>query len=1028
MLRSIVRFFVDSWQFSLVVFALLIALGASAVMSIPKSEDPIAEFPISVVVVTLPGADAEQMEKLVAIPLEQAFNRIEDVKEVESFASAGTASVNVEFRWGVDPRRKHDEFVRELNTVRPTLPAGIVDVRVLRANTANAAVAQLALVSDTAPVRQMEAFARDLRDQIERADGVQEAEIWGAPAAEVRVALDLDRLASQQLPPSAVVEALQREGADAPIGPMEAGGRRFNVQATGAFDSLEEIRATPLRAAEGRVLTVGDVAEVTWANDEVRHITRYNGKRAVFVTARGELGATVFDVRDAIHAGLPSFREQLPDTITLETGFDQSKTVAYRLGNLGRDFVIAILLVLVTLLPLGYRAALVVMVSIPLSLAIGVLAIQQLGFSMNQLSISGFVVALGLLVDDSIVVVENIARRLREGMSPREAAIAGVEEIDVAVIGCTAALIFAFLPVLALPEGAGNFIRSFPAAVLCTIAASLVVSLTIIPFLAGRLLPRTEAGHSNFFLDAVMGFIHRVYNPILHWALAAPRVTVIASLAVALASFGLVPRIGFSLFPENDSPYFMVDVELPQGASIAETDKAVRYADGLLAARDDIEWRFANTGYGNPQVYYNVFQERARPNIGQIYASFKKWDPKEGPKQVEQLRAAFDKYPGARISLRRFENGPPVDAPIAVRITGKDLATLTALAEQVEGIVRGTQGTRDVKNPLAARTVDLDLGIDQTKAALLGIPAGAIDQSLRIAVGGEQVASFRDPTGDAYPVRVRLPGDAAANVDDLGKLFVWNGQGGALPLSEVASPAFKSGPTQIERFQRERVVTVTASSAPGFLTSRVTQDVADQIAQLKPPPGYNISFGGQAQAASESFSGLGAAILIATFGVLAVLLLEFGTFAQMTVVAFVIPFGIMGGLIALYLTGYSLSFIAVIGFVALIGIEIKNSILLVDFTNKLRRDGVPLREAVERAGEIRFLPVLLTSATAIGGLIPLVLEFSPLYSPLALVIIGGLISSTLIARIVTPAMYLLLAPKDPEPEDAPVSAVARPAE
>jgi multidrug efflux pump subunit AcrB len=1027
-MRAIVRFFVDSWQFSLVVFGLLLALGASAVMSVPKSEDPIAQFPIAVVTVILPGADAEQMEKLVAIPLEQAFNRIEEVKEVESFSSAGAATVNVEFVWGSDPERKYDEFVRELNVVRPSLPSGIVDIRTIRANTANANIVQMALVSDTAPLRQMEAFARDLRDQLERAPGVGEAEIWGVPASEVRVALNLDVLASQRLPPGAVVEALQREGADTPIGPVEAGGRRFNVQATGAFDSLEEIRGTPLRAADGRALTVGDVADVSWANDEPRHLTRYNGRRAVFVTARGELGATVFDVRNGVYAGLDTFREQLPKEIELTTGFDQSITVKHRLTNLGRDFAIAILLVLITLLPLGLRAALVVMVSIPLSLAMGVLAIQHLGFSMNQLSISGFVVALGLLVDDSIVVVENISRRLREGLSPREAAIAGVQEIDVAVIGCTAALIFAFLPVLALPEGAGEFIRSFPAAVLCTIAASLIVSLTIIPFLAGRLLPRTEAGHSNFFLDAVMGVIHRVYRPILHAALAAPRVTVIASLAIALLSFGLVPKIGFSLFPENDSPYFMVDVELPYGASLAETDKAVQWADSVLAKRTDIEWRFANSGYGNPQVYYNVFQIRAQPNVGQIYASFKHWDQKKSPAEVEKLRAEFLKYPGARISLRRFENGPPVEAPIAVRIVGKDLAALTALAAQAEAVVAGTPGTRDVKNPFAARTVDLDLRIDQTKAALLGVPAGSVDQALRIAVGGATVANFRDPTGDAYPVRVRLPGENAVTVADIPRLFVWNSQGGALPLSEIADPGFKSGPTQIERFQRERVVTITASTQPGYLTSKVTAEVAKRIEALNPPPGYRISFGGQAQAASESFSGLGAAILIAIFGVLAVLLLEFGTFGQMTVVAFVIPFGIMGGLIALFLSGYSLSFIAVIGFVALIGIEIKNSILLVDFTNKLRREDVPLREAVERAGEIRFLPVLLTSATAIGGLIPLVLEFSPLYSPLALVIIGGLISSTLIARIVTPAMYLLLAPKDEEADEAAREPAAVPAE
>ena len=1014
----IVRFFVDRWQFTLVLFALLAALGLSAVQNIPKSEDPTSRFPIAGVTVILPGADAEEIEKLILIPLEQAFNRIEDIDEVRSSAIPGVGSVTLEFVWGVDPERKFDEFVRELNVVRPDLPEGIVDVRTFKANTANANVIVTALVSETAPARQMEAQARDLRDLIERANGVQEAEIWGAPETEVRVALDFDKLANFNIPASMVVEALQREGAEVPIGTIEAGGRRFNVQATGAFTSLTEVAATVLRAADGRSVRVGDVAEVSWANDEDRHITRFNGKRAVLVSAKGRLGEDVFTVRNSIMARIDQFKAGLPDEIKLEVGFDQSKTVAHRLESLGRDFGIAILLVLLTLLPLGLRAAAVVMMSIPLSLAIGVFWLGQLGFSMNQLSISGFVIALGLLVDDSIVVTENIARRLREGLAPREAAIAGVQEINVAVLGCTAALMLAFLPLLALPEGAGQFIRSLPVAVLVTIAASLAVSLTIIPFLASRLLPRSAQGHSNPFLDTVMGFIHQVYRPVLHLCLARPLVTVVSALSLAMLSFAIVPRLGFSLFPENDSPYFLIDVELGEGASIQETQKAVAFVDGVLAGRDDIAFRFTNAGAGNPQVYYNVFQQLGQPNTGQIYGGFKEWHHRRGPKAAAEIRAQIADYPGARFTFRRFENGPPVEAPIAIRIWGKDLNALADIAGTVENLLLETPGTRDVANPLSQRRVDLDLGIDVEKAALLGIPSGAIDQTMRVAIGGSTVAQIRDPTGEAYPVRVRLAGANPPQVSDLNRLYVWNNRGQPVPLSEIATPKFDSSPTLVSRVQRERVVTVVAFTLPEFLPSRVTQDVAARLAQVSLPPGYRITLGGQAEAASESFSGLGAAVLVAIFGILAVLLLEFGTFAQMTVVAFVIPFGVMGGLIALLIAGYPLSFIAMIGFIALIGIEIKNSILLVDFANKLRSEGVPLREAVERAGEIRFLPVLLTSATAIGGMIPLVLESSPLYSPLAVVIIGGLISSTVLARIVTPAMYMLLTKKDPA-SDAP---------
>lgn len=1012
-MQGITRFFVDRWQFSLVLFALLAALGIGAVMAIPKSEDPIVEFPGVSTSIILPGADAEQIERLVIIPVEDALNSIEDIREIRSSARAGVGVVSVEFEWGADPAEKYGEVVRELNVVRQRLPDGVVDVRSRRFNPAEASVVELALTSDDAPYRLLEAYAKSLRDAIERAPGVQQANVWGAPPAEVRVAADLDRLAAYQMPLAIVADALQREGADTPIGAVEAGGRRFNLQASGSFNDLDEIRRVPLRAVDGSVLTVGDVADVSWADGERTHITRFNGHRAVFVSARARLGESVFDAIDGIRARVDAFEGSLPANIKLHRGFDQSETVRHRLGQLARDFAIAIILVLVTLLPLGFRASLVVMVSIPLSLAIGVVALNELGYSLNQLSIAGFVLALGLLVDDSIVVTENIARHLRQGLAPREAAIAGVGEINVAVIGCTATLLLAFLPLLSLPEAAGAFTRSLPLAVVMTISASLLVALTIIPFLASRLLPRESVGRSNVLLDTVMGAIHAIYRPALHIALANPRKTVIIGLAAFAASLTLIPRLGFSLFPENDSPYFLVDVETPPGASVGETDRAVQHVERVLAQHPEIEWQFANSGRGNPQIYYNEIPPEQLANLGQVYARFREWRRDEGLRTIERTRAELAQYAGARINLRRFTNGPPIEAPIAVRIRGADLAALGNIASEVERIVRETPGTRDISNPMAQQLVDLDLNVDDRAAALRGVPAGAIDQTLRIAVAGLPVAQFRDPAGDAFPVVLRAPRDDAMPVSALDRLYVWNAQGGATPLNELVQPRLESGPASIDRVQRERTATVRAYTQQGYLTSSVTAEVARRLEVLRLPAGYSISFGGQADAQRRSFSGLGPAIMIAIFGVLAVLLLEFGTFAVTGVVAFVIPFGIMGGLIALSLGGESLSFTAIIGFVALIGIEIKNSILLVEFANQARARGVPLRDAIEQAGEVRFLPVLLTSATAIGGMTPLLFEDSPLFSPIAMVLIGGLISSTLIARIVTPAMYLLLAPKEP---------------
>jgi len=1028
-MQAFTRFFVDRWQFTLVLFIMLFGLGIQSVMSIPKSEDPIVSFPGVGVVVVLPGADAEQMERIVAIPIETALNGLEDVDQIRSTSQAGLASIGVSFVYGSDPEKKYDEVVRELNVIRSSLPSGITLLRTNRQNPAQTNIVQMALVSETAPYRQMEAYARELRDAMERAGGIQQSEIWGVPTSEVRITPDFDKLAAYRLPLTAVADAVQRQGLDVPIGAVESGGRRFNVEASGAFDSLDKIRKVVLRSDSASAITVGDVAQVEWTNDEQQVFTRYDGKRALFVTARAKLGATIFDVMNNLNRQVDKFAPRLPPEIVLERGFEQSEMVSQRLSSLGRDFMIAIALVLLTLLPLGFRASLVVMVSIPASFAIGVIVLEKLGYSLNQLSIAGFVLALGLLVDDSIVVTENISRHLRGGLSPRDAAIAGVNEINVAVLGCTATLLLAFLPLLNLPEAAGDFTRSLPMAVVCTIAASLFVALTVIPFLASRILPRK--GHSNVFLDVMMGGIHAVYRPILKVALGHPRATVVAGLALFAASLSLVPKLGFSLFPENDSPYFMVEVKLPEGVSVEETDKAVMFADKALARHEDITWRFANSGRGNPQVYYNETPSEQASNVGGIYARFDHWEAGEGHKVLEDLRQELAKYPGARFNIKRFLNGPPIEAPIAVRVQGPDISVLTEIAAQFEREMEAAEGIRNVVNPLAERLLDLDLNINTEAAALRGVPAGTLDQTLRIAVGGARVASYRDPVGDAYPVVVRAPRADRMSIEDLKRLYIWTGDGSAAPLSEFAEPGLSSGPARISRFQRERTVTITAFLKPGYLANVVTRNVQAKLTPIKLPPGYSSSLGGEAEAQSRSFGGMGPAILIAIFGVMAVLLLEFGSFATAGVVAFVIPFGIMGGLIALYLGGESLSYTSIIGFIALIGIEIKNSILLVEFANQERDRGTPLREAIEKAGEVRFLPVLLTSLTAIGGLMPLVFEKSPLYSPLAMVIIGGLISSTLIARIVTPPMYLLLAPKDKKakPQDDPhADPVAVPAE
>jgi multidrug efflux pump subunit AcrB len=808
-----------------------------------------------------------------------------------------------------------------------------------------------------------------------------------------------------------VIEALQSENTTVPGGSIDVGSRSFSVKTSGSYESLDEVRDTVVAAVDGRTIRIRDIADVQWDTQEHTYLGRYNGKRAVFVTANQKDGYNIFDVRQRVLDAAEKYKEQLPKRIKLELGFDQSENVAARLNRLTTDFGIAIALVAITLLPLGLRAAGVVMISIPLSLAIGVSTLHLLGYSLNQISIAGFVVALGLLVDDSIVVVENIARFLREGHSRMEAAVLATRQIFLAILGCTATIIFAFLPLMMLSGTSGKFIRVLPTAVLSTVVASLLVALTIIPFLASRMLSKNEDPHGNRMLQAIQNGIHRFYQPLLHRALAKPKTTVWGSLvACIVVMVGVGALIGFSLFPKADTPNFLVTVETPDGSSLAETNRALRFVEDKLSAMPEVASYFTNLGHGNPKIYYNEFGNEGASNYGDVFVKLKDDDTTDTPRKLDDLRRQLKHYPNAHIYVKEFQNGPPISAPIAIRVVGPELDELDRLSARVEHIIEETPGTRDVENPMRIKRTNLQLNVDSQKAALLGVPVIEFDRAVRLAVAGIPASRYKETDGEQYDIMVRTPIVERADIHALDQVRVSTLTGATLPLSQLAQIEFSAAPTQIDRFNRSRAVTINAEVQHGFNTDRVTDEVLKRLDGMQWPRGYSYIPGGELESRAESFGGLQAATIVALLGIIAVLVLEFGSFKSTLIVLSVVPFGIAGGIIALALAGYSISFTATIGFIALIGIETKNSILLVDFTNQLRSQGVPLDEAIERAGEIRFLPILLTSATAIGGLLPLALQNAGMYSPLAWVIIGGLVSSTLIARIVTPVMYKLIPP------------------
>ncbi len=620
---KLIEFPIRRYQFTLVAFLCVVALGLTSFLNLPREEDPYIKAPAFLVTGIYPGADPVDMEREFAKPIEDALTELDDVTRIETTIADGVAVVAVEFEADTDADRKFDEVTREVNALRPGLPASILSLEVKRAGPTQVNIVQLALVSDDAPYRELEEAARDLEDVLKGVDGVRGTDSWAYPQRELRVQLDPARMQRLGVTPQQVGEAIRATNSSVPAGVVDLGPRSFSVQTGGGYESIEELRATVVRVANGLPVRVGDVADVFWAEAQHTHIGRFNGERAVFVTATQKPGYNILDVQERLDAALDDFEKVLPARIRLERGFAQSRNVSARLARLYTDFSIAIGLVLLTLLPLGLRAAGIVMVAVPLSMAIGMASLHALGYSLNQITIAGFVLSLGLLVDDSIVVVENIARHLRMGHSRMEAAILGTKQILEALLGCTAALVLAFVPLAVLPGIPGMFIRVLPVTIISTVLGSLFVAVFFIPFIASRVLStREEEGGSlhEKLLERVMGAIHRYYRPALHYCLARPRTTVVVSIGGALLlTAGMVMVVGTSLFPKADTPQFLVTISTPTGSSLAETDRALRFAEDALRRRPEVQTVFSNLGHGNPQIYYNHMVGNDAPNRAELF-------------------------------------------------------------------------------------------------------------------------------------------------------------------------------------------------------------------------------------------------------------------------------------------------------------------------------------------------------------------------------------------------------------------------
>lgn len=1010
---KLTNFSVKNYQFTLVMFLMIAVVGVVTLFTMPRSEDPSIHPPQYLVTVIYPGTSPNDMEEQVVKPIENKIYQLEGIEKLLTSIEDGVAAVQVKFKYGVDIEVKFQEVATAVNDLKSSgLPKDIYLVKTEKINPTDVSIFEVALVSNNASAKVLRDYADRLKTKLEKITDLKNVSYSGVPEQEIRVDARLDKLAQLGIPLNVVMGSLQSEAADIPGGSINVGSKTFNIKTSGKFKDVEDVANTVVFNGNGKIIYLKDVAEVGYKNEIEKHLIRINGNRCVLVHGGMKDKVNISAVQKQYLPIIADFEKTLPDNIKLVKPFDQADMVSNRLSHLGVEFLTAILLVIVTLLPLGGRASLIVMISIPLSLGLGLIVLNALGFSLNQLSIVGLVVALGLLVDDSIVVVENIERWLREGATKKDAVLKGTKQIGIAVVGCTATLIIAFLPLAFLPDIAGEFIKSLPMAIITSVLASMLVALSLVPFLSSRFLKTNTTGHGNALLVFLQKMLNKAYAGIMPWVMKWPKTTVLFSIILSAGAILLMPKVGFKLFPASEKPMFLITLKMPLQSNIPETDRVTKLVESELQKHKEITYYTANVGKGNPQIYYNIRQQETKADFAQIFVQMdENSKPTEKVALIEKLRDKFNNFSYAKIEVKDFEQGAPIEANIVVRVFGDEPKELRKLSFQVEDILRKHQGTVYIINELNTYKTDVKIKINKEKARTLGVLTAEIDKTIRLAAAGLPVGDYLDEKGDSRNIIITTSFNKFPNLDAFKNLYVNNLVGTPIPINQVAEVSLETSPTAINHFNKSRFAKVTAMTKKGVLANDVLKEVLPQINKLKMPAGYYYQLSGEAESEGDTLGGdFLTVILFSAFLFIAVLLLQFKTFKGIIIVLSVIPLGLIGGVIMLLITGFPMSLVTIIGFIGLAGIQVKNSLLLVDFTNQLREEGHSIDEAIEKSGETRFLPVVLTSLTAICGLIPIAMNPNPQIAPLAMVLIGGLISSTILSRIVTPVMYKLIPP------------------
>ena len=988
-------------QFTLTIVVLLVLVGIVSYFQMPRSEDPQFDIPITLLEIVYPGASPTDIETLVVDPLEAEFADIEGIKKIESQIKNGGARIEVTFLYGSEPNAAYNEVKQAVSTVKPNLPEGVQDLLVLKATPTSVAIIQLALWSEVTDYKRMEFHAKQLEKRLEAIEAVKKADIWGYPTQVVAVDLNLAMLKHHNISITTVTNILKGRAINITPGFVDANTRRFNVKASGNFQQLDELNNTVIYANTTSTIRLKDVARISFSDRDPSYLAYYDGKPVIFLTAEQRANTNIFALTKAIEAEIADFEITLPDSVKIATLFKQADGVENRVNGFFDNLWQGLILVgIMSLIFLGMREALVVIIAIPLSFLIAIGWLDFAGFGLQQMSIVGLIIALGLLVDNAIVVTESIHREKGNYSSLSEAAANGTSRVGWAISSGTLTTMLAFLPMLMLASDTGDFIRSMPVTVVLVLLASLLIALTLTPLLASKFFTQKppKIKTVQFYANK---FAERYYVKWLSKLMNAKFVMLITAFVALFAMASLFGQVGLSLFPKAEKSMLLIDVETPPNSSLDHTNTVMHSMTTFIQKQPYVDKVALNVGNSNPRIYYNEIPKRGVVTYGQVLVVLKEYDEAEINALVASLRNEFSQWQKAKITVKEFTQGPVTDQPITVRLISESLADLERVAADVQAEMASISGVINLDNPIGVANTELALTIDYDKAALSGININDLDNTIQTALSGTFIGQFNDSNGENYPILVRRP---KSDLDGLKDITIVNQQGQSIPISQFVETKLKKGRTDFFHYQKLRMARVSADVAQGHSVQDLTAKVVDYLENYQLPAGMYYILGGEEESRQESFAGLSQIMLITAIGIFAILVLQFKSFLQPLVIFTSIPFAITGSVLGLYITGLSFSMMAFIGLISLFGIVVNNAIILVDTTNRNLQSQANKKQAILSASATRFTPILLTTITTIGGLLPLTLFGGSLWQPLGVVIISGLCVSAIASFLIVPIL------------------------